>query len=152
MTLRAREVMEQAPVTVPPDLSVRDLAALLLREHLDGVCVVENGDLLGVATTMDLVFQSQPPHLPSFFHFLEALIPLENTAKVEHDLKKIAGATVRDVMTTKVVTAGPETSIHELAETMVGRHVSLLPIVDTAGKLLGVVTKAAILRKAYAIE
>jgi len=98
---------------------------------------------------MDLVFQSQPPHLPSFFHFLEALIPLESTAKVEQDLKKIAGATVRDVMSTQVFTAAPDDSVATIAEKMVSHHLSIVPVVDSSGRLIGAVTKAGILRRAY---
>jgi CBS domain-containing protein len=100
---------------------------------------------------MDLVFQSQPPHLPSFFHFLEALIPLENTAKVEQDLKKLAGSTVRDIMSAHLVTATPDEAVATVAEKMVARHLSLVPVVDAAGRLVGAITKAGILRRAYGL-
>jgi CBS domain-containing protein len=152
MTLRATDVMDAAPPTVTPDMTVTALAAFLVEQKIDGACVVEDGELQGVVTAMDLVFQSQPPHLPSFFHFLEALIPLENTAKVEQDLRKIAGATVRDVMSTNVVTAAPDESVATIAEKMVARHLSIVPVVDAAGRLVGAVTKAGILRRAYGLS
>lgn len=145
------EVMDSRPITVSPDLPVKDLAALLIRDHLDGACVVDGDVLIGVVTMMDLVFQSRTPHMPSFFHFLEALIPLENTRKVEHDLMKLAGSTVRDVMTTTVITAHEGDTIEQVAEQMVTKHLSLIPVVDAERRLRGVVTKAGILRKAYGL-
>jgi len=149
MSLLATDVMDASPPTVSPDMTVTALAAFLVEQKLDGACVVADGALHGVVTAMDLVFQSQPPHLPSFFHFLEALIPLESTAKVEQDLKKIAGATVRDVMSTQVFTAAPDDSVATIAEKMVSHHLSIVPVVDSSGRLIGAVTKAGILRRAY---
>lgn len=152
MTHTASEVMDPTPLQVAPELPVKELASLLVQNRVDGACVVAGGALVGVVTTMDLVFQSRTPHLPSFFHFLEALIPLESTAKVEHDLKKLAGATVRDIMTTDVVTAAPGDAVERVAELMVTRHLTVVPIIDAEGRLAGAVTKAGILRKAYGLS
>jgi CBS domain-containing protein len=151
MTHRASDVMDAAPLTVGPELAVTGLATLLLERGADGACVVADGALIGVVTTMDLIFQSRPPHMPSFFHFLEALIPLENLNKVEHDLKKLSGATVADIMTPTVLSAAPEQPLTAVADLMVTRHLSIVPVVDAAGHLLGAVTKAGILRRAYGL-
>lgn len=150
MTAVAREVMDALPLTVTPDLPVKELAALFVSRRQDGACVVRQGELVGVVTAMDLVFQSQPPHMPSFFHFLEALIPLENPARVEQDLRKLAGATVGEVMTPAVVSVGPDEPLASVAERMVSRHLSMVPVVE-GGRLLGAVTKAAVLRHAYGL-
>ena len=45
------------------------------------------------------------------------------------------------IMTRSVVTVTPETTILEAANTMLQRHVSGLPVVDTAGKLVGIVSE-----------
>ena len=151
MTHRASDVMDTAPLTVGPELTVTALATLLLERGADGACVVSNGALVGVVTTMDLVFQSRPPHMPSFFHFLEALIPLESLNKVEHDLKKLSGATVADIMTPTVLSAAPDQPLAAVADLMVTRHLSIVPVVDSGGHLLGAVTKTSLLRKAYGL-
>jgi CBS domain-containing protein len=43
------------------------------------------------------------------------------------------------IMTRPVVTVSPETTIVEAANTMLQRHVSGLPVVDAAGKLVGII-------------
>jgi CBS domain-containing protein len=56
---------------------------------------------------------------------------------------------VRDVMTADVITATPETSVPEAASLMSGHGVSGLPVVDSEGGLVGIVTEGdLILRQA----
>src|ERR671931_587098 len=52
----AREIMSSPPITIGPDASVIELAALLSKHHISGVPVVdEQGRLLGVATEADVI-------------------------------------------------------------------------------------------------
>jgi CBS domain-containing protein len=148
MTIRASDIMDRTPPTVAPDVLVKDLSQKLLDERLDGVCVVRDGELVGVVTAMDLIFQEQPVHMPSFFVFLDALIPLENPRRAEHDLEKIAGARVGDIMSTEIRTATPQTPAEDLARLMVEHHVSIIPVVDGT-RLVGVVDKRGMLRAAF---
>jgi CBS domain-containing protein len=51
------------------------------------------------------------------------------------------------IMTRPVVTIKPETTIVEAANTMLQRHVSGLPVVDAAGKLVGIVSEGDFIRR-----
>jgi CBS domain-containing protein len=51
------------------------------------------------------------------------------------------------IMTRTVVTVGPEATILEAANTMLRSHVSGLPVVDAAGKLVGVVSEGDFIRR-----
>ena len=56
---------------------------------------------------------------------------------------------VQDVMTADVITVGPEVSVHKAARLMSDHGVSGLPVVDTDGRVLGIVSEAdLILRQA----
>lgn len=137
-----------APHTVAPEMTVRDLAALLLAERVDGVCVVRGDVLVGVVTAMDLVFQEKPLHLPSLFVFLDAFISFESSAKVEHDLRKITGATVADIMSTEVEAVSTQAPLSEVAAKMVDHHRALLPVLESE-RLVGVIDKRAMLAAAF---
>jgi CBS domain-containing protein len=50
-------------------------------------------------------------------------------------------------MTRPVVTVSPETAIVEAANTMLQRHVSGLPVVEAAGKLVGIISEGDFLRR-----
>lgn len=144
----AAQVME-APRTVSPDLAVKELAKLLVQERRNGVCVVdEEGDLIGVVTSMDLIYQEKRPHLPTFFVLFDSVLPLDDPRKTEEELHKIAGAEVGDVMTDSPVTVEPDTPIDQIASLMVDRHITVLPVTEN-GKLVGMVTKPGILRVVF---
>lgn len=147
---RASDLMDREVLTVAPDSPVRDLAAKLLAEKGDGACVVEGHKLVGVVTAMDLIFQEQPVHLPSFFVFFDAVIPLERPGHMQHELDKLMGAMVRDIMSTDLITVGPASAIEEVAATMVRRHTGYVPVVE-GGALLGVVTKRGVLKAAFGL-
>jgi CBS domain-containing protein len=51
------------------------------------------------------------------------------------------------IMTRPVITVTPETTIVEAANTMLQRHISGLPVVDAAGKLLGIISEGDFIRR-----
>jgi CBS domain-containing protein len=142
--MQAREVMVEA-LTVIPTRSVRDLAQLLLRERSDGACVIENGRLVGVVTTMDLVFQEKQVHLPSILSVMDFAIPLEPPQRLREELDKIAGTRVVDIMSRTPIFVTPETPISEVASLMVDKHLTIVPVVE-GDRVIGMITKHALLR------
>ncbi len=55
---------------------------------------------------------------------------------------------VRDVMTSKVFTVGPDESIGVLQDLMKKKRIRHVPVVDTSGALLGVVSQRDVLQQA----
>ena len=51
------------------------------------------------------------------------------------------------IMTKPVITVTPEATIVDAANAMLRNHVSGLPVVDAAGKLVGIVTEGDFLRR-----
>ena len=51
-----------------------------------------------------------------------------------------------DVMTTAVVTAGPDTSTQEIAELLLEHGISAVPVVDDTGEVIGMVSEGDLLR------
>src|SRR6202171_6446253 len=51
------------------------------------------------------------------------------------------------IMTRSVITATPETPIVEAANIMLQRHLSGLPVVNTAGKLIGIISEGDFIRR-----
>lgn len=54
---------------------------------------------------------------------------------------------VRDVMTRNVISVAPNQSVVEAAQRMLQNHISGLPVIDTDGKLVGIVTEGDFLRR-----
>jgi len=55
--------------------------------------------------------------------------------------------TASDIMTTPVISVGPETSIEQAANLMLEHRISGLPVIDDQEGLIGIVTEADMLRR-----
>ena len=53
----------------------------------------------------------------------------------------------KDIMVEKVITIGKDASIGELSDLLVNNKISGVPVVDSSGKILGIVTEADIIIK-----
>lgn len=143
----AIDLLDPAPLVVGPDLSVADLAARLLEMGRDGACVLEDGVLVGVVTSMDLIYQEKRVHLPSIITIMDLVIPL-GSAQAEAELTKMGGTTVREIMSAPPRTVGPQAEVDEIASLMVDLNISMVPVVED-GQLLGAITKPSVLRAAF---
>ena len=53
-----------------------------------------------------------------------------------------------DIMTSPVVTVGPDAQVGETARLLLENRISAVPVVDGAGKLLGIVSEGDLMRRA----
>jgi CBS domain-containing protein len=56
----------------------------------------------------------------------------------------------KDLMTTSVITVAPDTQVREAAQIMLRHRISAVPVVDSAGKLVGIVSEGDLLHRAEA--
>lgn len=138
------EIMTQEVLTVKSDTSVNDVAKLLGQRDISGVPVVDDQQhVIGIITELDLIVRNTRLEMPRFIEVLDwGKIPLERPSHLRERLKHMLGTEARDVMTAKVKTIGPDASIEELAELMVRERVNPVPVVDGAGQLVGIVSRA----------
>ncbi|MBM9614196.1 CBS domain-containing protein [Desulfobulbus rhabdoformis] len=144
--LKARDIMTQDVITVNPQTSVRELAALLLEKKISGAPVVDEADkVVGVVTESDLIFQNKKVHLPTAVAILDAFVFLESTEKTEKEIKKMAGYKVGDICSQDLVSVTPETELDELATMMAEKKIHTLPVLD-GDQLVGIIGKSDIIR------
>ena len=55
---------------------------------------------------------------------------------------------VNQIMTPEVITVGADTTIVEAANTMLRHHIGALPVVDAAGRLIGIISEGDFIRRA----
>lgn len=144
----AHEIMDRDFLRVPVDMAVGELAALLLKHNADGACVVDGERLIGVVTTMDLVFQEKQVHLPSFITLMEMVIPLGGE-RARKELEKVTGGTVAEIMSKDPGTVAWDAPLSDVATLMVEKHYTLVPVLK-GDHLQGVIGKRDLLKAAYA--
>ncbi|MHB8846731.1 MAG: CBS domain-containing protein [Nitrospirota bacterium] len=144
--LTAKDIMSKDVVSVTPDTSIAELAALLVGRQISGVPVVDaNGSLAGIVTENDLISQNKRLHIPTVVSFLDAAIYLESSKKFADEVKRITATKVADIMVKKVVTVAEDTSLTDIATIMSEKKVHILPVVK-AGKVVGVVGKRDVVK------
>jgi CBS domain-containing protein len=140
-----REIMTAPVVTVSPDLSVKDLAALFRDRHIGGVPVIENGKLVGIVTEGDLMALDADVQFPHYFELFDSIIYLGSQKKFKEQLQKAAAATVRELMTNDVKTVAPDDPARKAATLMSRHRFDRVPVVD-GDTVVGLVTRHDIIK------
>jgi CBS domain-containing protein len=138
--MKIAEVMTRDVVTVPPDMRLRDVAALLTARRISGVPVRdEQWALLGVVSESDILRQEQDG--PTRYGGLLALL-LEEPA-VERTY--LSARTAGEAMTAPARTVKPTTEVAAAARIMIEESIKRLPVL-ASGELVGIVTRADLVR------
>ena len=125
-----RELMSNQAITVQLGTPVKSALAVLASAHITSLPVVSaSGKLRGIVSEADLIRDG----VSSDARLHE--IPPENVLVERHQY-------VDDVMTTHVLTVGPDSDLAEAVELMTSTGVKSVPVVATNGKVLGVVSRS----------
>jgi CBS domain-containing protein len=57
-----------------------------------------------------------------------------------------------DIMTSPAITVREDTPVFEIANMFIEKNINRTPVTDRSNKLIGIVTRADIVRSSYAIE
>lgn len=147
----AADIMTPSPVTVSPQTTLREAARLLLDGHFNGLPVVEGDRLVGMLTQSDLISLDKKLEVPSFFLLLGGAIPLQMPGKFERDLRRMAAATVGEIMSNSPFSITPQTSVEEIATIMVEKRFYTLPVVEEE-RIVGIVGMEDLLKRLAAEE
>jgi len=142
------DVMTREPITARPDTPLSEVIKTLAENRISGLPVVdEAGKLVGVISETDLMWRESGVTPPPYIMLLDSVIYLENPTRYERELHKALGETVKDVMTDHhVITIAPDKPIREAAQLMHEGGVHRLPVLDSDGQVIGVLTRGDIIR------
>ena len=118
---KCKDVMTREPICCEPGDSVTRVAGVMKEEDVGSVPVVDSRDsrqLVGIVTDRDLV------------------------VKVLAGGRTIDQATVRDAMTANPSCCREDDDVERAVEAMKDRQVRRMPIVDSSGRLTGIIAQA----------
>jgi CBS domain-containing protein len=142
--VKIKELMTPEAVSVAPETSLKEVAAILAERGISGLPVVDDaGKVLGVVSEADILVKEQGPE-PRHGGLVGWLLEggLADTGKLE-------ARTAGEAMTSPAVTIGAERRVAEAARMMTEQRIKRLPVVDAGGALVGIVTRADLV-KAFA--
>jgi CBS domain-containing protein len=135
MNATVKDVMTTEVVAVKRETTFKEMAAVLRRYRVSALPVVDDaGRVLGVVSEADLLAK-------------EALADPGPAAELvrRKDVRKAEGLTADDLMTSPPVTAAPDDPVEQAARMMHFMRVKRLPVVNSGGQLVGIISRADVL-------
>ena len=140
MGRRVRDVMTQEVVTVDEHASFKDIATLIGERRVSAVPVIDReGRVLGIVSEADLVLKEEFPEGPAGGRLFQG-------RRQRMERAKAAGNTAAELMTAPAVTIGPDASVANAARLLHRHGIKRMPVVDPAGPLLGIVSRADLIK------
>ncbi len=98
------------PVTLSPDATIGEARAIMTRQNISGLPIVDRDQVVGILTNRDLRFH------------------------------RVDETRIADVMTTELVTAPPDTTLETAKDTLHANKIEKLLLVHADGRLAGLIT------------
>jgi CBS-domain-containing membrane protein len=135
-----RDVMTRNVIRVRDDADITEVTNLLSENRISGLPVVdEGGRVIGVITEADVLSMAgmKKEHVfrDILRHILGEPLPAHSGSK-----------RLRDVMSSPAITTGPESDIRDVAMIIDEKRIKRLPVVDEQGRLIGLISRADIVR------
>ena len=137
MDSRVQDVMTEDVVSVRETAEYKDIVAVMRELHVSAFPVLDEADhLVGVVSEADLLLKEVGA---------EALGGYLIASGRRGERAKAAGVTAAELMSRPAVTIGPDESVKAAARLMHDRHVKRLPVLDDAGRVVGIVSRLDVL-------
>lgn len=141
--MHARDVMVAPVITVKPSTTVKEVAKLFLEKRISAAPVIDSQEkLVGIVSEGDLLRRVEAGTERHRSWWLEGFIGNDTLAA---EYVKAHGRQVSDVMTRKIITASPQTPLHEVATLMEKNAIKRVPILEN-GQLVGIVSRANLIQ------
>ena len=137
--MKVAELMTQDVVTVTPETTLKEVAALLVDRRISGLPVVQaDGTVVGVVSEADILVKEQGPE-PR--HGL-----LRWLLGARKDDERLLARTAEEAMTAPAITVRAASSVSHAARLMTQNGVKRLPVLNRNDRLVGIVTRSDLVR------
>jgi CBS domain-containing protein len=138
--MKANDIMTTPVITVGPSTTVAEIAALLFRERISAVPVLDEGRLVGVVSEGDLL------HRPEIGTDRQTRtgswwLRLFGEDRSASEYAKSHARRARDVMTREVISIAPDAPLAEVAGLLETHGIKRVPVLR-GGELVGIVSRA----------
>jgi CBS domain-containing protein len=139
--MRVDDLMTREVVSVSPGTTLKEVAAKLVEHRISGLPVCDtDGTVLGVVSEADILYRERGPAER------EGLLARLFEEGLATETRKAAARTADDAMSTPPITILAYRTVSTAARTMLEHRVKRLPVVDIGGHLIGIVTRADLVR------
>jgi CBS domain-containing protein len=143
--MNVKELMQTEVVSVEPGTSLKDVARILVERGISGVPVRDaDGRVIGVVSETDILFKEQgrAERESGLLRWLMG----EALPDDADELAKVRARTAGEAMTSPAITIRRTRPAAAAARLMIAKGVNRLPVVDADGRLVGIVTRADLVK------
>ncbi len=141
------DIMTPNPITIKAEISLKNAIEIMAQNRIGGFPVINaENKLIGIISETDIMWQETGANPPAYIMILDSVIYLENPGQYKRDLHKVLGQTVGEVMTKNPISIQPEKSVKEAAQLLNAKKINRLPVLNSAGEIIGMITKGDIIR------
>ena len=134
----AADIMTARPATIRVDAAVRDAARLMVQRHVKRLPVTDAaGHLVGIVSRLDVLRATGQAAREA-----APMLPPPSGVNLK----------VRDVMTTDVPTAHPDTPLDELLPRLIDSPIRRVVVVENTGRVVGLIADAMLLNQSLPEE
>lgn len=139
--MKVADVMTCDVLTVPPETPLKEVAAILTKHRISGLPVADReGRVIGVVSEADILFKERGPSEQ------RTILPRLTNTSHKHEGVKREARTAGEAMTAPAKTIVSWRAVSAAAAQMLDEDVNRLPVVDNQGRLVGIVTRADLVR------
>ncbi len=146
----AKEIMSKPALSARETDMVKAVLELLAEKRISGVPVVdEDGKVIGVISDTDVIryaHQISVVPLSNLSGWISPYADVSDLASVRKGFDLLHRTAVDQIMTKKVHTIHEDAPANEVAKLMNRRKVNRVPVVDSDGKLKGIVTRSDVVQ------
>lgn len=140
--VKAREIMTADVAFVVENTPLTEVAHIMASRKIAGLPVVAaDGRPVGVISEKDFLSVMGGGGTKTFMDVIYTCLACEDCLA-----RAVQGKRACDIMASPAVTVGLETSAVEIASIMIGRKINRLPVVGADGRLVGIISRADVLR------
>ena len=141
--MKVGDLMTRDVRTAGVSTPLREVARVLVEHRISGLPIVEGERVVGVVSEADILLKEQGDQ-PRRSGLLGALALLG--ADRDEIEAKLNASTAGEAMSSPAVTITEDRPVAEAAAAMMNGGINRLPVVDAAGRLAGIVTRADLVR------
>ena len=144
--MNAREVMTSAVISATADTPVRDIAQLLLQNHISAVPILDkSGAPIGMVSERDLVGRDETERDARREWWLALLAEGESLGPDFLSSLRHPERIASDIMSRPVITIAEDTDTAEIARLLAAHRIKRVPVVRN-GQVVGIVSRENLLR------
>lgn len=143
---RVRDLMRGDVPTLRRDDSVARAAKMIADAGVPGLAVVEDGEVVGIVTESDLVTRQSDFTAPGVISVLDAVFTTDAGWDYDDEVRRALALTAGDLMTHPVYSIRERATLAEVATLMHQYRVNPVPVLDDAGKIVGLVSRTDLVR------